>query len=101
MPGGMGGAMGEREQNGGMPDNAFAEGGAPTMGSAVISDFFGQKNYPVNFSINNMNLLVASFAGTIAGALYDASQSYVSTLVVLAVCSVVAFVVMNCIRRPK
>ena len=59
-------------------------GGAPTMGSAVISDFFGQKNYPVNFSINNMNLLVASFAGTIAGALYDASQSYVSTLVVLA-----------------
>ena len=32
MPGGMGGAMGEREQNGGMPDNAFAEGGAPTMG---------------------------------------------------------------------
>ena len=43
-------------------------GGAPTMGSAVISDFFGQKNYPVNFSINNMNLLVASFAGTIAGA---------------------------------
>lgn len=76
-------------------------GGAPTMGSAVISDFFGQKNYPVNFSINNMNLLVASFAGTIAGALYDASQSYVSTLVVLAVCSVVAFVVMSCIRRPK
>ena len=32
MLGGMGGAMGEREQNGGMPDNAFAEGGAPTMG---------------------------------------------------------------------
>ena len=71
------------------------------MGSAVISSFFGQKNYPVNFSISNMNLLVASCAGTAAGALYDASQSYVSTLVALAGCSVVAFAVMLCIRRPK
>lgn len=76
-------------------------GGAPTMGSAVISSFFGQKNYSVNFSISNMNLLVASFAGTAAGVLYDASQSYVSTLVALAVCSAVAFAVMLCIRRPK
>ncbi|MEG1858170.1 MAG: MFS transporter [Pseudoflavonifractor sp.] len=79
----------------------LAYGGAPTMGSAVISSFFGQKNYPVNFSINNMNLLVASFAGTAAGALYDISQSYLSTLVILAGCCIVAFAVLCCIRRPK
>lgn len=76
-------------------------GGAPTMGSAFIGKFFGQKNYPVNFSISNMNLLVASFAGTLAGMLYDASQSYISTLVAIGVCSIVAFVIMNCIRAPK
>ncbi len=79
----------------------LAYGGAPTMGSAFIGKFFGQKNYPVNFSIGNMNLLVASFSGTLAGGLYDAGGNYISTLVVLFVCSVAAFIVMNCIRQPK
>lgn len=79
----------------------IAYGGAPTMGSAIIGKFFGQKNYPVNFSINNMNLLVASFAGALAGALYDASQSYFSTLVAAAICAAVAFLVMSCIRAPR
>lgn len=79
----------------------LAYGGAPTMGSAFIGRFFGQKNYPVNFSIGNMNLLVASFAGTLAGMLYDMSQSYFSTLIAIGICSVVAFVVMNLIRPPK
>ena len=79
----------------------LAYGGAPTMGSAFIGKFFGQKNYPVNFSIGNMNLLVASFAGTLAGMLYDASQSYLSTLVAIGIATIVAFVIMNLIRPPK
>lgn len=79
----------------------LAYGGAPTMGSAFIGKFFGTKNYPVNFSIGNMNLLVASFSGTVAGALYDASGNYVSTLIAIGVCSVVAFVILGLIRQPK
>lgn len=79
----------------------LAYGGAPTMGSAFIGKFFGTKNYPVNFSIGNMNLLVASFSGTVAGALYDASGNYISTLIVIGVCSLIAFVVLNLIRQPK
>ncbi|SBV99791.1 Transporter, major facilitator family protein [uncultured Eubacteriales bacterium] len=79
----------------------LAYGGAPTMGSALVGDFFGQKNYPVNFSIVNMNLLLASFAGTLAGVLYDGSGSYVSTLAAIALCSAAAFAIMHCIRRPK
>ncbi len=79
----------------------LAYGGAPTMASAFIGKFFGTKNYPVNFSVGNMNLLVASFSGTVAGALYDASQSYFSTLIAVALCSVAAFVVLNLIRQPK
>lgn len=79
----------------------IAYGGAPTMGSAFIGKFFGPQNYPVNFSIGNMNLLVASFSGTVAGALFDASGSYVTTLAAIGVCAVVAFVILGLIRQPK
>ena len=79
----------------------LAYGGAPTMGSAFIGKFFGQKNYAVNFSIGNMNLLVASFAGTLAGVLYDASQTYLSTLIAIGVASIVAFIALSLIRPPK
>ena len=77
-----------------------AYGGAPTMGSAFIAKFYGQKNYPVNFSIGNMNLLVASFSGTLAGALYDASGNYLSTLIAIGACSLAAFLILALIRQP-
>lgn len=76
-------------------------GGAPTMVSAFIGRCYGQKNYPVNFSIGNMNLLIASFSGTLAGALLDASGTYTTTLIAISVCSVVAFIVLALIRKPK
>jgi OFA family oxalate/formate antiporter-like MFS transporter len=76
-------------------------GGAPTMCSAVIGGFFGAKNYPVNFSIINMNLLVASFSGTLAGALYDASGSYNSTLIAVGCSAAIAFAVLFFIRERE
>ena len=54
----------------------FAYSGVTPTNSAIISDFFGRTNYPMNFSLINTNLIIASFASTIAGKLYDASQSY-------------------------
>ena len=67
----------------------------------LISAFYGKKNYPVNFSIINMNLLIASFGSTIAGALYDASGSFVSTFLMMIVAGVLAFVLNLLIREPK
>lgn len=67
-------------------------GGAPLCSSAFTSAYFGQKNYPVNFPIVNTNLLIASFGSTIAGALYDATASYLSTFGLMLGLTVVGLV---------
>lgn len=79
----------------------FAYGGVTPTNSAIISDFFGRTNYPMNFSLINTNLIVASFASTIAGKLYDASQSYMSTIFMIIGVTIVGFVVFLGIRRPN
>ena len=79
----------------------FAYGGVTPTNSAIISDFFGRTNYPMNFSLINTNLIVASFASTIAGKLYDASQSYMSTIFMIIGVTVVGFIVFLGIRRPN
>ena len=79
----------------------FAYGGVTPTNSALISDFFGRQNFSLNFSVINTNLLIASFASTIAGKLYDASQSYMSTLLMMGILTIVAFGVFLTIRRPK
>lgn len=79
----------------------FSYGGVTPTNSAFISAFFGKKHYPVNFSIINMNLLVASFGSTIAGALYDASGSFVSTFFMMIGAGIAAFVCNLFIKKPK
>ena len=70
------------------------------MNSAFIGAFYGSKNYPVNYPIINMNLLLASFGGTIAGALYDASGSYLSTFFIMIGVVAVATISSVFIKRP-
>ena len=79
----------------------FAYSGVTPTNSAIISDFFGRTNYPMNFSLINTNLIIASFASTIAGKLYDASQSYMSTIFMMLGVTIVGFIVFIGIRRPK
>lgn len=63
----------------------LAYGGVTPTNSAFISAYFGAKNYSINLSIVNTNLMIASFGSTAAGLLYDASQSYISTIAMIAV----------------
>lgn len=79
----------------------IAYGGCPTMSASVTRLFFGQQNFPVNLSLMNINLLVASLFGTIAGVLYDTSGSYMTTFIVLALCAAVALAIQPFIREPK
>lgn len=79
----------------------FAYGGVTPTNSAIISDFFGRNNYPVNFSLINTNLIIASFASTIAGRLYDMSQSYMSTIMMMIGVTVAGFIVFLGLRRPN
>ena len=78
----------------------FAYGCVTPTNSALIRTFYGSKNYPMNFSVINTNLIIASFGSTIAGSLYDASGSYVSTIFMLILVTVLGFVCFLGIRRP-
>lgn len=75
-------------------------GGITPTNSAFISAFYGSTHYPVNFSMINLNLVVASFGGTLAGALYDASGSYLSTFFVMIAAVVVGTGCSMMIRKP-
>ncbi len=66
----------------------LAYGGVTPTNSAFVSSYYGMQNYPQNFSIVNTNLIVASFGSTIAGALYDATKSYM--MIYLMICILAA-----------
>lgn len=75
-------------------------GGITSTNSAFINSFYGATNYPVNFSIINLNLIIASFGSTIAGALYDSSGSYLSTIFMMIGAIVLSFICVVSIKRP-
>ena len=75
-------------------------GGVTPTNSAYIMDFYGVKHYPVNFSIINMNLLIASFGGTLAGSIYDMQGSYLSIFMIMIGAVVLATVCTLLIKRP-
>ncbi len=75
-------------------------GGVTSTNSAFTNAFYGSTNYPVNFSIINLNLIVASFGSTIAGVLYDASGSYLSTLFLMLSAILLSFICTISIKRP-
>lgn len=77
----------------------FAYGGLNPSISAYVNASYGAANYPMNFSIMNLNLLAASFGGTIAGMLFDASGSYMTTLIYMAASAGVSLVFTLLIRR--
>jgi OFA family oxalate/formate antiporter-like MFS transporter len=58
----------------------FSYGGLTPSISAYVNASYGARHYAMNFSVMNLNLLVASFGSTIAGALYDAGGSYMAAL---------------------
>ncbi|NCB63711.1 MAG: MFS transporter [Clostridia bacterium] len=75
-------------------------GGGPTMSAAFTKRFYGEQNYAVNFSITNVNLLVASFASTAAGAIYDRMGTYSAVFILLFLLLALAYAFLFAIRRP-
>lgn len=78
----------------------FAFGGLTPTNSALISSFYGQTNYQMNFSIINLCLIFSSFGSTIAGALFDISRSYFSTLIMIMISIVLGFICFLGIKKP-
>lgn len=79
----------------------LAYGCVTPTNSAFVGQFFGRENYPANFSIVNMNILVASFGSTAAGAVYDATQSYTAIILIVMVLIAAGTAVACTIKAPK
>lgn len=77
----------------------FSYGGLNPSISAFVNSSYGGTHYPMNFSVMNLNLLAASFGGTIAGILFDASGSYMTTLFYMIGSAVVSLVFTLAIRK--
>jgi OFA family oxalate/formate antiporter-like MFS transporter len=77
-------------------------GGIMPCNSAVIHKFYGQKQFPMNFSVITMNILIASpFGPFLAGSLQRLSGSYRSTLYVLLVFGCLAVLLSQTIRQKN
>ena len=70
--------------------SGFFYGGLNPSISAYVNSAYGPTHYPVNFSVMNLNLLLASFGGTVGGLLYDAGGSYITTIWYLAASGLVS-----------
>ncbi len=77
----------------------FSYGGLNPSISAFVNSSYGPKHYPMNFSVMNLNLLAASFGGTIAGMLFDASGSYMTTCMYMIGSGIVSLVFTGLIRK--
>jgi MFS family permease len=58
-------------------------GATPTVCSAFVSAFYGQKHFATNYSIINFTLMAASFIATACNALLAASGAYVAPFALL------------------
>ena len=76
-------------------------GGVPPTNSAIISDFFGRKNFALNYPIVNTNLLIASFSSAFAGSLFDATGTYASSVVFVCVPILASIFALAVMRRPN
>lgn len=70
----------------------LAYGGVTPTNSAFVSSYFGITHFPLNFSIVNSNIIIASFGSTVSGALYDATGSYMAVGIFFTLLTVAAII---------
>ncbi len=75
-------------------------GSCPTMSTAFVSAFYGQKNFATNFSIMNCHLICASFMATACSKLLGVFGNYTAPFILLLGLAVVAFILNLTIKRP-
>jgi OFA family oxalate/formate antiporter-like MFS transporter len=78
----------------------FSYGFSPTMSSVFVSNFYGMRNFSLNFSIMNLILIPAPFAATLGGTLYKSTGSFVTPFLILLGCSVAGLFINLAIREP-
>ena len=77
-------------------------GAVPPIASSATRDFFGSDHYPKNFSIMNLNIIIASLGSTIIGKLSASLGSYSSSVwpfVVLEIVPIILIAVLASKRK--
>ncbi len=74
-------------------------GCCPTISAAFIADFFGKKNYNLNYSVFNLNLLIASLIASLESYLLELSGGYTVPFIVLISLAVVALGITLSIKK--
>ena len=75
-------------------------GSCPTMVSAFVSAFYGQKHFATNFSVMNCNLICASFMATACSSLIGTFGGYVAPFILLLSLAVAALILNLTLKRP-
>ena len=75
-------------------------GSCPTVCSAFVAAFYGQKHFATNFSVINFNLIFASFIATASNNLLLSSGGYMAPFTMLLGLSVAALGLNISIRKP-
>jgi len=78
----------------------FSYGFAPTTSSVFASEFYGPKNFSLNFSILNLILIPAPFAAILAGNIKASTGGFITAFIILTGLTVVGFFVNLAIRKP-
>ena len=74
-------------------------GCCPTISAAFIADFFGKKNYNLNYSVFNLNLLIASLIASVESYLLAVSGGYAVPFIVLISLAIVALGITLSIKK--
>ena len=75
-------------------------GSCPTMVTAFVSAFYGQKYFATNFSVMNCNLLFASFIATACSSLFSTFGGYEVPFILLLALAVIALLLNLSIKKP-
>lgn len=76
-------------------------GSCPTVSSAFVSAFYGNKYFPTNFSIMNFNLIGSSLMATACSNLIGfGNAGYMAPFAMLLALSVIALVLNLLLRKP-
>ena len=75
-------------------------GTCPTIGTAFISNFYGQKHFATNFSVLNCHLIFTSFMATACSSLLNSFGGYIAPFILLLTLAVVALLLNLSIKKP-
>ena len=75
-------------------------GSCPTMTSAFTASFYGQKYFPVNYSLTNFNLILAAFIANFSNSLLSSTGGYTAPFIMLLILAVCALGLNFSVKKP-